>query len=65
MGVLFKNSDITIYNKYYNSALDLNEYQRTVIRGVNWQGKKTGTVSDVISVKSINELPEHFEIEGV
>ncbi|MDU1313933.1 MAG: DUF6751 family protein [Clostridium septicum] len=46
MGVLFKNSAITIYNKYYDLTSDSYKYQRRVIKDVNWQGKTTGTVSD-------------------
>lgn len=46
MGVLFKNSDITVYNKYYDPYNDMYKYQRTVVKGVNWQSKRTGTVSD-------------------
>lgn len=46
MAVLFKNADITLYNKYYDLASDTYKYQRTVIKGVNWQGKRNGTVSD-------------------
>ncbi|GAA0061731.1 DUF6751 family protein [Clostridium sp. CTA-1] len=46
MGVLFKNSDITIYNRYYDFTSDTDKYQRTVIKGVNWQSKRNGTVSD-------------------
>ncbi|MGJ0908856.1 DUF6751 family protein [Clostridium botulinum] len=46
MGVLFKNTDITIYNKWYDSVNDMDKYQRTVIKGVNWQGKRNSTVSD-------------------
>lgn len=46
MGVLFKNSDITVYNKYYDPYNDMYKYQRVVIKGVNWQSKRTGTVSD-------------------
>ena len=46
MGVLFKNADITIYNRYYANSLGADRYQRTVIKGVNWQGKRNGTVSD-------------------
>lgn len=136
MAVLFKNADITIYNKYYDLGSDIYKYQRTVIKGVNWQSKRNGTVSEkgllladstlifvdklenyvspkrfsklqpierekhftftigdkivkgeanfeviglkphsiadlenefdyVITVKSVNELPRHFEIEGV
>lgn len=44
--VLFKNDDVTIYNKFYDFASDVDRYQRTVIKGVNWQGKRNGTVSD-------------------
>lgn len=46
MAVLFKNADITLYNKYYDLNSDTYKYQRTVIKGVNWQGKRNGTVSD-------------------
>lgn len=46
MGVLFKNEDITIYNRYYDNSLGVDMYQRTVIEGVNWQNKRTGTVGD-------------------
>lgn len=46
MGVLFKNADITIYNRYYDNSLGSDRYQRTVIKGVNWQGKRNSTVSD-------------------
>lgn len=46
MSVLLKNADITIYNRYYDNFLGTDRYQRTVIKGVNWQGKRTGTVSD-------------------
>lgn len=46
MGVLIKNADITIYNRYYDNTVGADKYQRTVIKGVNWQGKRNGTVSD-------------------
>ena len=46
MAVLFKNADITIYNRYYDNSLGEDRYQRTVIKDVNWQGKRNGTVSD-------------------
>lgn len=46
MAVLFKNADITIYNKYFDDSSGADKYQRTVIKGVNWQGKRTGTVTD-------------------
>ncbi|NFQ67381.1 DUF6751 family protein [Clostridium sporogenes] len=46
MGVLFRNADITIYNRYYDFTSDTDKYQRTVIKGVNWQGKRNGSVTD-------------------
>lgn len=46
MAVLFKNADITIYNKYCDLASDVYRYQRKVIKGVNWQVKSNGTVND-------------------
>ncbi|NFM19219.1 hypothetical protein FDB88_18970 [Clostridium sporogenes] len=46
MGVLFKNANITIYNRYFDFTSDTDKYQRTVIKGVNWQSKRNGTVSD-------------------
>lgn len=46
MGVLFKNADITIYNEYYDIASGYDKYQRTVIEGVDWQGKRNATVTD-------------------
>lgn len=47
--ILFPNSDITIYNKYYNFENDYDMYQRTVIKGVDWQGKRASKVSNNIS----------------
>ncbi|EPY2302332.1 Uncharacterised protein [Clostridium sporogenes] len=46
MAVLFKNADITIYNRYTDASSGVDKYQRTVVKGVNWQGKRNGTVSD-------------------
>lgn len=46
MAVLFKNADITVYNKYHDLDSDTYKYQRTVIKGVNWQGKRNATVGD-------------------
>ncbi|NFN94927.1 hypothetical protein FDB28_12695 [Clostridium botulinum] len=46
MGVLFKNADITIYNRYYDNENAYDMYKRTVIKGVNWQSKRNATVSD-------------------
>lgn len=46
MAVLIKNADITIYNRYYDEVNDVDRYQKTIIRGVNWQGKRNATVGD-------------------
>lgn len=46
MGVLFKNADITIYNRYYDNENAYDMYKRIVIEGVNWQSKRNATVSD-------------------
>lgn len=45
MGVIFKNADITIYNKYYDKVTGYDKYQRTVIKGVNWQSKRNATLT--------------------
>lgn len=52
MGVLFKNADITIYNHYFDG--DVDKYQRTVIKGINWQSKRKATSSRY--TRSINGL---------
>ena len=44
--ILFPNSDITIYNKYYDTENDYDMYQRVVIKGADWQGKKASKVSN-------------------
>ena len=44
--VLFVNSDITLYNKYYDISTGYDMYQRTVIKDVNWNNIKNATVSD-------------------
>lgn len=46
MAVFFKNTSITLYNKYYSNEGDIYKYQRTVIKDVNWQGKRNTKVSD-------------------
>lgn len=46
MSVLFKNTDVTLYNKYYDNDLGYDLYQRTVIKDVNWQGKRNATVTN-------------------
>lgn len=44
--ILNANANITIYNKYYNYADDIEEYQRTIIKNVNWQNKIEGAISN-------------------
>lgn len=34
------NSNITIYNKYFNKSTRLDDYQRTVLKGVFWEDRK-------------------------
>lgn len=46
MAVLFKNSDITIYNHYIDKTTKLDKYKRTVITDVNWNSKKNMVMSD-------------------
>jgi len=46
MGVLFKNTSVTIYNKYYDNLSGYDKYQRTIIENVDWQGKSNATVTD-------------------
>lgn len=46
MTVLFKNTNITIYNRYYDNSIGADKYKRTVIKDVNWQNKRNGTVSN-------------------
>ena len=43
--VLFPNTNVTIYNKYYDLSSGYDLYQRTVIEGVNWSGVRNATVS--------------------
>lgn len=67
MTVFFKNADITIYNKYYDSISDTNKYQRTVIKGVNWQSKRNATVTDkgvnvaYITLIFLDSLPNYID----
>lgn len=44
--ILFPNTNITIYNKYFDKVSGSNKYQRTVLRNVDWQGKRNATVGD-------------------
>lgn len=47
--ILFPNADITLYNKYYDIDNDCYMYQKTLIKNVDWQGKKAARVSNNIS----------------
>lgn len=44
--VLFRNANITVYNKYYDDMTGYDMYQRTVIKDVDWQGKRNASVSN-------------------
>lgn len=46
MAVSFKNTDITIYNNYKDKITKLDKYQRTFIKGVNYNSKKNMVMSD-------------------
>lgn len=45
MGIIFKNSSITIYNKYYDKTTGYDKYQKTIITKVNWQSKRNATLT--------------------
>ncbi|MCB2308827.1 hypothetical protein LGL08_20545 [Clostridium estertheticum] len=44
--VLFKNANLTLYNRYYDFTSGYDKYQRTVIKGVDWNGRRNATVTD-------------------
>lgn len=44
--ILFPNTDITVYNRYYDKNLEIDCYKRTVIRDVDWQEKQEGSIQD-------------------
>jgi len=37
---MITNSNITIYNRYFNPTTRLDSYQRTILQGVFWDDKK-------------------------
>lgn len=51
MAVLFPNADITIYNKYYDTSVSLDKYQRTVIERVNWSSKTKLVIGKTVGDK--------------
>jgi len=71
MSVLFKNSSVTLYNKYFDASTGYDKYQRTVIKDVNWNNKRNATVTNtgllmadstrIIIDKSVNYIsPKQF-----
>ena len=44
--VLFPNTDITIYNKYFKPDDDIEHYQKSIIGEVDWQNKIIATEGD-------------------
>jgi hypothetical protein len=37
---------VTVYNKYYDYASGYDMYQRTIIKGVNWNSVRNASISD-------------------
>ena len=50
--VLFPNTGITIYNKYFDKTVSLDKYQRTIIEKVNWSSKEKLVVGDKGATKT-------------
>lgn len=44
--VIFPNTDITVYNRYYDKVNALDKYQRTVITKVNWTSTEKLIIGD-------------------
>lgn len=49
--VLFPNTDITIYNRYFDKTESLDKYQRTVIEKVNWSSKRKLVIGKTVGDK--------------
>ncbi|MFT8351303.1 DUF6751 family protein [Clostridium saccharoperbutylacetonicum] len=49
--VLFPNTDITIYNRYFDKIESLDKYQRTVIKKVNWSSKRKLVIGKTVGDK--------------
>lgn len=50
--LMLTNADLTLYNKYIDPTTRAEKYQRSEIKGVNWQGAKAVYLSGVGLVKS-------------
>ena len=61
--VLFINANITVYNKYYDFMAGYDMYQRTVIKDVDWQGKRNATVTNngLLMVDSVLVIIDKLE----
>lgn len=64
--ILFPNSNITVYNKFYRDIEDIEQYKKTVIEDVDWQnriiateGNKGVTLSDSTLI-FIDKLPNYI-----
>lgn len=42
---MFTNSDMTLFNRYYDKDEDCYKYTKTYLRGVNWQDSKSVIIS--------------------
>lgn len=51
--VLFPNTDITIYNRYFDKVSGLDKYQRTVIHNVDWQHVRNTTAGKTVLDKGV------------
>lgn len=64
--MFFKDS-ITLYNACYNKELGVNEYFKTYLTGINWQGQQNINVTDkgIMSADSIKIIiPFSIDSEG-
>ncbi|UWD43271.1 hypothetical protein NYU56_18435 (plasmid) [Clostridioides difficile] len=64
---MFFKDNITLYNACYNKELGINEYFKTYLTGVDWQGQQNINVTDkgIISADSVKIIiPFLVDSEG-
>lgn len=64
---MFFKDNITLYNACYNKELGVNEYFKTYLTGINWQGQQNINVTDkgIMSADSIKIIiPFLIDSEG-
>lgn len=47
---MLTNSDLTLFNRYYDNKKDCYLYKKTYLKGVNWQDTKSISVTDLGAV---------------